>query len=113
MKKLVVRAIADCTIPTISAVGHETDTTLADFAADWRAPTPTAAAERAVPVRAELANQIAELALRQRRAALRPVTLGKERLEVRVRRLPRPEALLAAASQRLDEQAGAAAPGAA
>lgn len=99
----VVRAIAGCTIPVISAVGHETDTTLADFAADLRAPTPTAAAEIAVPVRAELVAQIDELALRKRRCAMRPVTLGRERLEVRVQRLPRPEALLAPWSQSLDD----------
>ena len=99
----VVRAIATCTIPVISAVGHETDTTLADFAADLRAPTPTAAAEIAVPVREELAAQLAELAYRKRRCALRPVQLGRERLEARVQRLPKPEALLSAKAQQLDE----------
>ncbi|MDE2404288.1 MAG: exodeoxyribonuclease VII large subunit [Sphingomonadales bacterium] len=100
----VVRAIAASTIPVISAVGHETDTTLADFAADLRAPTPTAAAEIAVPVLEELRAQVIELGLRKRRAVMRPVSLGRERLEARSQRLPRPEALLAAASQRLDEQ---------
>jgi exodeoxyribonuclease VII large subunit len=103
-EEAVVRAIADCTIPVISAIGHETDTTLADFAADWRAPTPTAAAERAVPVREELLSQLGELALRQRRAVVRPVTLGKERLEARAQRLPRPDTLLAGYAQRLDDQ---------
>jgi exodeoxyribonuclease VII large subunit len=102
-EEIVVRAIADCTIPIISAVGHETDTTLADFAADLRAPTPTAAAEIAVPVREELAAQIAELAYRKRRCALRPVQLGRERLEARVQRLPRPEMLVEARAQRLDD----------
>jgi exodeoxyribonuclease VII large subunit len=104
-EEIVVRAIAASTIPVISAVGHETDTTLADFAADLRAPTPTAAAELAVPVREELATQLAGLALRKRRCALRPVSLGRERLEARAQRLPRPEALLAAKAQRLDELA--------
>ncbi|MFC3098420.1 exodeoxyribonuclease VII large subunit [Alteraurantiacibacter palmitatis] len=98
----VVRAVAASPIPVISAVGHETDTTLCDFAADRRAPTPTAAAEMAVPVRADLANALAELGLRQRKSALRPVALGRERLEARAQRLPRPEHLLQAASQRLD-----------
>ena len=102
-EEIVVRAIAECTIPVISAVGHETDTTLADFAADRRAPTPTAAAEMAVPVRAELAASLDELALRKRRAIIRPVALGRERLEARVARLPRPEAMVAQAAQRLDE----------
>jgi len=102
-EEIVVRAVAESSIPVISAVGHETDTTLCDHAADRRAPTPTAAAEMAVPVRAELAAQLDELALRKRRCALRPVVLGRERLEARVQRLPRPEALLAAKAQRLDE----------
>ena len=99
----VVRAIADSDIPVISAVGHETDTTLADFAADHRAPTPTAAAERAVPVRAELAAGIADLAARQMRSASRPVSLGRERLEACALRLPRPDTLLQGSAQALDE----------
>lgn len=99
----VVRAISECTIPIISAVGHETDTTLADFVADMRAPTPTAAAEIAVPVREDLLAQLDELAMRKRRCAMRPVSLGRERLDARVQRLPRPEALLAPWGQRLDE----------
>ncbi len=102
-EEMVVRAIAESQIPVISAVGHETDTTLADFAADRRAPTPTAAAEMAVPVRSDLSAQLAEFALRQRRAALRPLHLGRERLATRVQRLPRPEALLSAQVQKLDE----------
>jgi exodeoxyribonuclease VII large subunit len=87
----------------ISAVGHETDTTLVDFAADLRAPTPTAAAELAVPVREDLLDLLAELALRKRRAVLRPLQLGRERLAARAERLPRPEALLSPQAQRLDE----------
>ncbi len=101
----VVRAIAECPIPVISAVGHETDTTLADFAADRRAPTPTAAAEIAVPVRTELLLAVEDLALRQKRAAPRPVMLGRERLQARVQRLPRAEALLQPQAQKLDDLA--------
>ncbi|QFT76434.1 exodeoxyribonuclease VII large subunit [Erythrobacter sp. THAF29] len=104
-EEVVVRAIADCTIPVISAVGHETDTTLADYAADRRAPTPTAAAEIAVPVKVDLEATLADFAARQRRAVYRPVELGRERLEARLRRLPRPENLLQPQAQRLDEAA--------
>jgi exodeoxyribonuclease VII large subunit len=102
-EEIVVRAVAESSIPVISAVGHETDTTLCDYAADRRAPTPTAAAEMAVPVRLDLAATLDELAYRKRRCALRPVTLGRERLEARVQRLPKPEAILAAKAQKLDD----------
>jgi exodeoxyribonuclease VII large subunit len=104
-EEAVVRAIAASTIPVICAVGHETDTTLADFAADLRAPTPTAAAELAVPVREELRAQLGELGLRQRRAATRPLQLGRERLTVRAERLPAPQELVAPHTQRLDDLA--------
>ena len=102
-EEVVVRAIAECTIPVISAVGHETDTTLADYAADRRAPTPTAAAEMAVPVRADLQATLADFATRQRRAVHRPVELGRERLEARVRRMPKVENLLQPQAQKLDD----------
>jgi exodeoxyribonuclease VII large subunit len=104
-EEAVVRAIAASTIPVISAVGHETDTTLADFAADLRAPTPTAAAEIAVPVRAELAAQVAELQARRGRAMVRMLGHARERLESRGQRLPAPEALLQPQAQRLDDLA--------
>lgn len=102
-EEAVVRAIAGCTIPTISAVGHETDTTLADHAADRRAPTPTAAAEMAVPVRRELQAALEDLRLRQSKCVWRPLELGRERLAARAERMPRGEALLQPQAQRLDD----------
>jgi exodeoxyribonuclease VII large subunit len=102
-EEAVVRAIAECTIPTISAVGHETDTTLADHAADRRAPTPTAAAEMAVPVRRELLATLEDQRHRLSKCVYRPLELGRERLAARGDRLPRGEALLQPQAQRLDE----------
>jgi len=104
-EEVVVRAVAESPIPVISAVGHETDTTLCDYAADRRAPTPTAAAEIAVPVLRDLANMLEEFGLRQRRCAMRPMALGRERLEARLARMRRPEMLCAPHAQRVDELA--------
>ncbi|MES2135958.1 MAG: exodeoxyribonuclease VII large subunit [Pseudomonadota bacterium] len=99
----VVRAAAESPIPLISAVGHETDTTLIDFAADLRAPTPTAAAEIAVPVRAELVAQLGELQHRAQHCLSRRIERGRERFDVTVSRWPEPQVIFAPVAQRLDE----------
>jgi exodeoxyribonuclease VII large subunit len=98
----IVRAVVASAIPVISAIGHETDTTLIDHAADWRAPTPTAAAERAVPVRADLIAETASLLARQRRAIARVMQERKLRLQSAGRALPKPDDVLAIARQRFD-----------
>ncbi|HET7335587.1 MAG TPA: exodeoxyribonuclease VII large subunit, partial [Rhizomicrobium sp.] len=94
-EEIVVRAAAASAIPLISAVGHETDTTLIDFASDRRAPTPTAAAEIAVPVRADLLGQVMDLARRQYNGFTRAMSERRARLQSVVRVLPRAEALFA------------------
>ncbi|WP_435230146.1 exodeoxyribonuclease VII large subunit [Pseudopelagicola sp. nBUS_20] len=98
----VARAAAASIIPLISAVGHETDTTLIDFASDKRAPTPTAAAELAVPVRLELMAWVDEQGARLSRSAGNAVTLRRQRLRDLSRALPRSEGLLQNPRQRLD-----------
>jgi exodeoxyribonuclease VII large subunit len=100
----VVRAAAACTIPLISAVGHETDTTLIDFASDRRAPTPTAAAELAVPSRTELAAALQQQAARLTGALNRVAQDAKLRLHRAERGLPDLPALLGTARQRLDDR---------
>jgi exodeoxyribonuclease VII large subunit len=105
-EEIVVRAVAASAIPLISAVGHETDTTLIDFVSDLRAPTPTAAAEKAVPVRVDLLAEVASLSSRLH-GGLRRVMLEREtRVRSAARALPRPDELLALARQRFDSGAG-------
>lgn len=101
----VVRAAFDSSIPLISAVGHETDTTLIDFVSDRRAPTPTAAAEIAVPVRAELAATVMDLAQRQLRAQTRLFEGSEQKLTSLSRALPKLTELLAMPSQKFDSLA--------
>jgi exodeoxyribonuclease VII large subunit len=99
----VVRAAAESPIPLISAVGHETDTTLIDHAADLRAPTPTAAAELAVPVRSELYAVLAELGHRAQHCLGRRADRCRERYELTVCRWPEPQAIFAARAQHVAE----------
>jgi exodeoxyribonuclease VII large subunit len=101
----VVRAAAASMIPLISAVGHETDVTLIDFAADRRAPTPSAAAEMAVPVRAELLVQVDGVARRHFACWLRGQEARRNELRAAARALPSADALLALPRQRLDAAA--------
>ncbi|MGE0753597.1 MAG: exodeoxyribonuclease VII large subunit [Alphaproteobacteria bacterium] len=103
-EEIVVRAAAESAIPLISAVGHETDTTLIDFVSDRRAPTPTAAAEMAVPVRDELRITLTQIETRRRSALQQLLTRRKEQLAGLARGLPKPEQLLSHATQRLDDR---------
>ena len=104
-EEAVVRAVAACRIPLISAVGHETDTTLIDFVADCRAPTPTAAAELAVPARADLLADLQHKASRLIGALNRLAAERRLRLWRAERGLPDLPSLLGAARQRLDDRA--------
>ncbi len=101
-EEVVVRAIAGSAIPVISAVGHETDTTLADLAADHRAPTPSAAAERAVPVRADLFAQILDSEQRMVSGTARMLSERRHQLDAQSGRMGDPARLLEGYAQRLD-----------
>jgi len=101
-EEAVVRAAAASDIPLISAVGHETDTTLIDYASDKRAPTPTAAAELAVPVRMELLAYLDQQHARLSRALSQGLVQRGQRLRDMARALPRPDSLLDTPRQRLD-----------
>ncbi|MFL5223737.1 MAG: exodeoxyribonuclease VII large subunit [Microvirga sp.] len=101
-EEVVVRAAAESAIPLVSAVGHETDTTLIDHAADRRAPTPTAAAEMVVPVWADLLRNLSELGGRQRACMLKGLEHRRTALRSAARALPGPDALLGPQRQRLD-----------
>jgi exodeoxyribonuclease VII large subunit len=101
-EEIVVRAAAASTIPLISAVGHETDTTLIDFASDRRAPTPTAAAEMAVPVRADLLAEVMDYGKRTIGGLNRALREAQTELAGLVRGLGDPRRLIEEYQQRLD-----------
>lgn len=109
-EEAVVRAAAASAIPLIAAIGHETDWTLIDHAADLRAPTPTGAAEMAVPVRAELIVRMSGLGARNRAAVWRGLGIRRTELRSAMRALPGPEALVGTRRQRLDLAAARLAP---
>jgi len=104
-EEVVARAIRACRIPVVAGIGHETDITIADFAADLRAPTPTAAAEAVSPSRDALFARLAELAGRASRAALRRVETEIQRVDALARRLVHPRARLAASARLLEQLA--------
>jgi exodeoxyribonuclease VII large subunit len=104
-EEVVVRAAAESVIPLISAVGHETDTTLIDFASDHRAPTPTAAAEKAVPVRGELIQRVTTLDGRLKGGLVRGLEHRRTVLRAAANKLPRLETLLQLPQQRYDRAA--------
>jgi exodeoxyribonuclease VII large subunit len=104
-EEVVVRAASQSLIPLISAVGHETDVTLLDFVADRRAPTPTAAAEMAVPVRSELMVDVGNLSRRALACWRRNQEARRSELRSAARALPDADEVLAVPRQRLDHAA--------
>ena len=105
--EVVVRSAANSMIPIVSAVGHETDWTLIDMAADVRAPTPTGAAEMVVPVKADLEAHVATLAARLQSGLQRNLETARTGLKAAARGLPTPDSLFAIQSQRFDTAAAA------
>ncbi len=101
-EEIVVRAAADSLIPLVSAIGHETDTTLIDHAADLRAPTPTGAAEKVTPVRVDLLAQQTELARRLVHAQMRHLDARRSEVRALARVLPTPDDILGSRRQSLD-----------
>lgn len=105
-EEIIVRAVAACSIPLVSAIGHETDWTLIDLASDLRAPTPTGAAEMVLPVRSELLDQVGTLALRLSGAVRRGLDARRTELRSAARALPTPASLLETRRQRFDLACG-------
>ena len=101
-EEVVVRAVFNSAIPVISAVGHETDTTLIDFVSDLRAPTPTGAAEKSVPVRDDLRARIGELDLRLKTSFFNKMNINKDRLNSLIRLLGKPDQIFDNKNQKLD-----------